>query len=65
METYAVCLLPRRELVERHLRRAEAERYIEVFNRLMRLDGLRAELVPEPADEPPTRSASERDVRAS
>lgn len=50
METYAVCLLPRRELVERHLRRAEAERYVELFNRVMRLDGVRAEVVPEPID---------------
>jgi hypothetical protein len=47
METYAVCLLPRREFVERHLRRAEAERYVEIFNRVMRLGGVRAEMVPE------------------
>ena len=55
METYAICLVPRREFVERHLRRAEAERYAELFNRLMRHDGVRAEIVPEPvlADETP------------
>lgn len=51
METYAVRLLPRGEFVERHLRRADAQRYIEVYNRVMRLDVSRAELVPEPAEE--------------
>ena len=51
METYAVRLLPRGEFVERHLRRADAERYLEVYNRIMRLDASRAELVREPAEE--------------
>jgi len=48
METYAICLVPRGEFVERHLPRAAAERYAELFNRLMRFDGVRAEIVPEP-----------------
>ena len=51
METYAICLLPRREFVERHLRRADAERYAELFNRVMRLDGVQAEVVREPIEE--------------
>lgn len=51
METFAICLLPRREYVQRHLPRAEAERYAEVFNRVMRLDGVRAQIVREPVEE--------------
>lgn len=50
METYAVRLLPRGECVERHLCRADAERYVETFNRVMRPHAVRAELVPEPAE---------------
>lgn len=51
METYAVRLLPRGECVERHLCRADAERYVETFNRVMRLDAVHAELVPEAVEE--------------
>ena len=51
METFAVRIVPRHEYVERHLRRADAVRYLEVFNRLMRHDNVRAELVPEPVAE--------------
>jgi hypothetical protein len=56
METFAIVLQPGRRLVERHLRRFEAETYVAAFNRLMQHDGIRAELLPEPADDTPTAS---------
>jgi hypothetical protein len=49
METYAIRLVPSGRLVERRLRRFEAQRYAELFNRLMRHDEVRAVIVPEPA----------------
>lgn len=49
--TYSIRLYPEQEIVERRLRRSEAEGFVKRFNRLMKEEAAYAEMVEE-RDEP-------------